>query len=261
MMLYFLLVIKMTPQFVSKKIGRVGIFELKGVFSNSWVPRIASAMNQIMESSDYTGLLFNLRGVEKVDDSGAESLLRLARRQGKCGIWGHNRSAYFIAEHMNPQEAIPVFENGEEVIHFFAREFASPGTSAMKDRRKFPRLQTAFPVDVEISDFGQLFIFEAVVTNLSEGGFFGHYLDTETEEMASRVLDPFDLKMMKLTLRMDKDTRLTAEGKLLRTETESSESPGLAVEFYNLDALFKETIRSYLENSGKASSEGGKNNV
>lgn len=251
----------MTPKLVSKKIGDVGIFELRGVFSNSWVPRITSEINHIMESNDCTGVLFNLRDMEKVDDFGAEAILRLARRHRKCGIWGHNLSAYFIAEHMNPHEPIPVFENGGEVIHFFAREFAAKGASAAKERRRFPRLQTALPVNIEVGDLGQIFLFELVVTNLSEGGFFGYYLDTDTEELAHRVLDPFDLKMMKLTLRLGKNTTLEAEGKLLRSESEFSRTPGLAVEFYNLRGSAKETIRRHLGDAVRPLGEGGEKNV
>jgi len=237
----------MTPHLTSRKIGDVDIFEIHGIYSSPWVRKIERDINEFREAHPCRGTVFNLREMVKVDDPGVQSLLSLARNHKKSGFWGHNLSAYFIAEHMNPQEPIPIFEDGEEVVRFFAKEFADQTTAPAIERRQFPRLQTALPVAIEASNFGQFFNFEAVITNLSEGGLFAYFMDSATEGLAHRILDPFDLKMMRLNLSMGKGKKLAVQGKLLRSGDDFSKEPGMAVEFYDLSLLNRQEIQRYLD--------------
>jgi hypothetical protein len=247
----------MVPQLLPRKIGDVEIFELRGVLANPWIKRIQSEMNRALDEHDCAGLLFNVRDVEKVDDQGAETILKFARERTKSGILGRNLSAYFIAEHMNPQEPIPVFENQQEVVGYFSEEFVSKLNPSPRERRQFARIKTGLPIEFEFMDFGQKFSLEAVVTNLSEGGLYSYFLDANTEELAHRVLDPFDLKMIKIHLQIDKKIQLNMEGKLLRAEKDFSEASGLAVEFYNLAPAESNEIRKFLD-GGTTAKFGGR---
>lgn len=242
----------MVPKFQSRQIGDVNIFELRGVFAEPWVKTIKGEMTQIYDEHPTAGLLFNVREVEKVDHPGAETVLEFARRSPKGGILGHNLSAYFIAEHMNPNEPIPIFEKESEAIGYFGKEFVGKRKTPTQERRRFQRTKTAVPVEFELHDLEEPFAFEAVVTDLSGGGLYAYFLDSSTEELARRILNPYDLKMLKARLWLQKGKLIEVEGKILRAGEDFSEAQGVAVEFYNLKPGDEEMIQAFLREEAEA---------
>ncbi len=242
----------MVPKFQWRRIGGVNIFELHGVFTDPWVSHKREEMGKILGDDPSRSLLFNVREVERIDRPGAEAILEMARKAPKGGILGHNLSAYFVAEHINSGEPIPIFEREGEAIDYFGKELAFSGRTGGGERRRFPRIKTALAVEFELRETEQLFCFEAAVLNLSEGGFYGKFLDSKTEELAVRTLNPFDLKMLNIRLRLG-EAMLKMEGKVLRTGVESGEADGVAVEFYNLGAREGEGIREFLSKEGESS--------
>ncbi len=242
----------MTPKLSSRKIGEVNIVEIQGVLAGAGVRKVKEMMKNVLETNSAEGLLFNMREVEKVDDSGAEAILEVVRKPSKAGIFGHNLSAYFIAEHMTPNEPIPIFEKACEVIGYFAEEFVRGKQALPEERRRFSRTVTALPGKFQLEEFGRSFLLEAAVTNLSEGGLYGYFLDSATEELAQRILDPFDLKMMKIYLVLGGKVEIETEGKVLRSGTDFSQSHGLAVEFYNLRSEDEQEIREFLKGRVRA---------
>lgn len=251
----------MIPKFNSRRIGSVNIFELEGVFSEPWVRRIKEGMNKKLEESSFQGLLLNLREVEKLDHSGAESILETAQKLRKCGILGHNLSTFFVAEHMRPNEPIPIFEKGKEAIGYFEKELADRDPNSSLQRRRFSRIEIALPLEFEFKAGGEAFFFEAVVTNLSEGGLYCYFLDSHTEELANRTIDPFDLRLLDLRLGLPGNERVEAKGKVLRTaKGPLSDTCGLALEFYDLRLEDRERVRSFLKQrrgSAKGESKNG----
>ena len=240
----------MVPRLQWRRIGNVNIFELQGVFIEPWLNQNKEEMAGLFEEHPASGLLINLREVERIDHQGVETILRTARLSDKGGILGQNISSYFVAENMDPNEAIPIFEKESDAITYFQREFAEPDETAGKEKRRFQRINAAIPVEFELREENQTFRFEAVVLNLSEGGFFGRFLDSRTEEVAGRVLDPYDLKMLKIHLGLGEGKGLKMEGKILRTDKEAVEPSGVAVEFYHLRADDREKIREFLVSKG-----------
>jgi len=234
------------PQFLSRRIGDVNIFQVRGTFSEPWVKPLKREMNQAYNENPAAGLLFNVREVEKVDELGAETVLEFTRRSPKSGILGHNLSAYFIAEHMNPNEPIPIFEKEREAVGYFEKELIRLKGNFSKERRKFHRTKTAVPVELKLSNPDESLTFEAVLTDLSVGGFFAYFLDASTEEAARRSLNPFDLKILKARLWFQKGKLVEVEGKILRTEKDFTDAPGVAVEFYNLKSTDEKIIQDFL---------------
>ena len=234
----------------------MNIFELNGTFAEPWVGRIEEGIKRKITESPSHGLLFNLKDVEKVDSHGVNSILNVVRSQKKNGILGHNLSTYFVAEHMSPNEPIPIFENGKQAIGYFKKEFAEldPDQPELK-RRKFPRVETALPMEFELKEFGSHFFFEAVVTNLSEGGLYCYFLDSHSEELASRTLDPFDLKLLDLRLILSEKETLKSQGKVIRTAKGDPDMQGLALEFYNLVPKDQQRLRLFLKEAGEKQPE------
>lgn len=245
----------MIPKLEWRKIGAVNVLELNGILAEPWVSRTRDRMTELLEEHPSRGLLFNLRELEKVDRPGAETILETLRRPAKGAILGHNLSVYFIAEHMNPQEKIPIFEREREAIHYFGPELALEGGEKAREKRRFPRIMTALPAEFEVSDFEEPFVFEVVVTNLSEGGLYGVFLDSESEELARRTLDPFNLKMLEVRLELPGREKVEMEGKLLRVGTEVPDALGMGIEFYNVKPQDENQIHEFLKREGAGEEE------
>jgi len=233
--------------FKSRRIGEVNVFEVRGGFLGLPVQRIRREMAETLERDPCEGLLFNVRQMEKLDDPGAKAVLDILRHPPKGAILGQNLSAYFIAEHMTPQEAIPIFEKGSEAVGFFGKEFAHGKENSSKEKRKFPRISTALPFELDIEIEGESFLFEGLTVNFGEGGLFANFLDSRTEELAERVIDPYDLKMFDVLVGTKSDFLLEVHGKILRMEKGFSELHGLAVEFYDLTEKDGNRIREFLK--------------
>ena len=236
----------MVPKLQWRRIGGVNIFELQGVFAEPWLNRNKQEMAELLTVHPGSGLLINLREVERIDRLGAETILKAARQTQKGGILGQNLTTYFVAEHMSPNEPIPIFEKDKEAIGYFEREFAEADTLMELEKRRFPRIKTALSVEFELKNEKESFYFEAVVLNLSEGGLFCRFLNSKAEELANRVLDPYDLKMLTIHLSLKNEKILKAEGKVLRAGKESMEMSGIALQFYNLTVQDKEKIKAFL---------------
>lgn len=239
----------MIPKMHWRKIGDVNIFELEGVFSDPWLGRPKEEITGLLGRNPSNALLVNLRMLERVDRPGAELILENVRKVSKGGILGRNLSSSFVAESMDPNESIPIFEKGNEAITYFGKELAqAPAASVIRqEKRSFPRLKTALAAEFEWTDEGGVFSFEVVVLNLSEGGFYGRFLDSKTEELASRKLDPFDLKLLSVHLTLEPNEILEIGGKILRKEKEESELGGVAIGFYNIQTEDHEKIKACLE--------------
>ncbi len=238
----------MVPKLEWRQIGRVKIMELQGILTEPWLNRNKQRINQTLEINPASGLLINLREVERIDRPGAEVILKTVRLSPKGGILGQNLSTYFVAENMQPNESIPIFEKEKEAIGYFQKEFAEAGHET--EKRQFSRISTALPVEFEFKTDKEFFYFEAVVLNLSEGGLWCQFLDTKTEALANRVLDPYDLKMLNIRLTFHQGKPLRTEGKVLRAGKEAFESKGVAVQFYHLSKADQERIRLFLNLKG-----------
>lgn len=241
----------MTKRLRWRKIGGVNIFELSGVFAGSEVEQNKSEMQSILQKNPSSGLLIDLREVVKIDLAAAQTILATARTINKGGILGQNLSAYYVAEQMEPNEPIPIFEKDREVINYFDREFAELDSNPELEKRQFPRIATALPAELELKDERNIYFFDVVVLNLSEGGLFGKFLDSKTEELATRLLDPYDLKMLKIRLSLGGKI-LRTEGKVLRAEAEATGASGVAIQFYDLRPEDREKVKVFLASNNKS---------
>lgn len=234
-----------------RRIGSVNIFELESAFSDSWIPRVRKQMGALLQRCPANGLLFNMAGLERVDEDGATCILETVRESRKGGILGQNLSSFFVAEQMDPAEPLPIFETKSEAIMYFGKELAqtAEGVEQSKEKRLFPRIETALPVSIECREDGKVLRYEAVVLNLSEGGLCARFLDSQTENLAVHTLDPFDLRILALKLSLPGNRLVRAEGKVLRDLREQPGGSAFAVEFYNLQAGGRHKIQNFLESA------------
>lgn len=248
----------MIPKVLFRKVGEVDVIELKGFVCEPWARRTGEQMTEILNGNPAQGLLLNMREVAKVDDEGAGIILETARKSQKSGILGRNLPVHYVVERMEDGDPVRIFPGNKDAVNYFSRELALAGEEIQKERRHCPRIQTALPVEFELKDFEAPFFFEAVVTNLSEGGLYAHFLDFEMEELAGRTLNPFDLKLLEIRLSLLGGLEVTTEGKVLREDEERPGVRGAALEFYQLKASDLSLIRNFLKQEGEREAEGEK---
>ena len=225
--------------------------EVRGVFAMPWIRSMKGQMRRLLRKNEVPALLFNVKEIEKMDEPGVETVLKLLRSRDKGAVLGRNLPAYFIAEHMDPREGIPIFESSREAVEYFGREFAKPTRGLPRERRRLPRVKTALLAEVELEQSDESFVFDTVVTNLSEGGLFAYFLETTAEEFVHRVLDPLDLRMLKIRIALGRNATLEVEGKVLRSGTEFYKNQGLAVAFYNVRQADQALLHEFIEAQGK----------
>jgi len=241
----------MIPKVLFRKVGEVDVVELKGFVCQPWARRTGEQMTEILDRNPARGLLLNMREVAKVDDEGAGKILEAARKSKKSGILGRNLPVHYIAERMEAGDSVRILDRNADAVNYFSRELAWAGEGIQEERRRYPRIQTALPVEFELKDFEAPFFFEAVVTNLSEGGLYAHFLDSEMEELAGRTLNPFDLKLLEIRLSLPGGLVVTTEGKVLRETEEKTGVRGAALEFYQLKASDLGLIQNFLKQVGE----------
>lgn len=241
----------MIPKVLFRKVGAVDVIELKGFVCEPWARRTGEQMTEILDGNPAQGLLLNMREVAKVDDAGAGAILETVRKSKKSGILGHNLPVHYIVERMEEKDRVKILDKNSDTVNYFDRELAMAVDEIQKERRRYPRIQTALPVEFELKDFEAPFFFEAVVTNLSEGGLYAQFLDSEMEELAGRTLNPFDLKLLEIRLSLPGGLQVTTEGKVLREKEEGSGVRGAALEFYQLKASDLSLIRDFLKQAGE----------
>lgn len=232
-----------------RKIGEVNILELEGIFSDPWSANGGSRISQHLEAHPASGLLINLRAVQRLDQHAAELLLGVLRKASKGGILGYNLPSYYVAEHMVPNEPIPVFEKENQAIRYFGKELAQASVDQTAEKRMFPRIPVALPLEFEFRDEEEkkTYAFEAIALNLSEGGLCAEFLDFKNERLFDHVLDPFDLRMLSIRLSLGEPQWLRMKGKLLRLQKTSPSRRIVGLEFYNLSAADKKQIGLYLK--------------
>jgi hypothetical protein len=71
------------------------------------------------------------------------------------------------------------------------------------------------------------------------------YLDLETVDSVAKMIDPYDLKMLELKLKIPGHDYIFASGKVLRTVI-TGEQLGLGVEFYKISEADKKKIIDFL---------------
>ena len=245
----------MIPKVLFRKVGEVDVIELKGFVCEPWAKRTREQMTEVLEANPAEGLLLNMREVAKVDDEGAGIILETLRKSKRSGILGRNLPVHSVVERMEAGDPVRILAGNADAVNYFSRELALSGEEIQEERRRYPRIQTALPVEFEMKDLEAPFFFEAVVTNLSESGLYAHFLDSEMEELAGRTLNPFDLKLLEIRLSLPGGLRVTTEGKVLREKEEGPGVRGAALEFYQLKASDLSLIRNFLKQVGEKEAE------
>jgi len=83
----------------------------------------------------------------------------------------------------------------------------------------------------------------AIVTNLSEGGFFAKFIESISEKNLREHLHPYDLRLLSLDLHLTEKDFISLKGKMVH---EDPQGMGIGVEFYEIEDRQHQHISDYL---------------
>lgn len=236
------------PQITRRRIGSVIILDIKGELVGPWAIKAKDSIAQLM-NENIKNLIINLKELSTVDSLGVKAISSNLNPNIRNAIISGRISVMEMFARLKVLHDIKVFQDENAIIDFFGREFVENNEQLVdySEKRAYKRLRTAIPLEFFYTDADNHKIaFKAIVTDLSEGGLFAEYLDLETVDAISQKLDPYDLKMLDLKIKLPETDYIYASGKVLRTVL-SGEQLGLGIEFYNIDEEARVQIAQFLE--------------
>lgn len=245
----------MEDRIKSKRVGTVNICEVFGSFCDEFARRGRVAIDQLSKSPLQAHDLFlNVTELQSIDSFGlgvlAESAVHFRKRGlfiGQC-----KASGQFTSEHI--RNVYQILKNRSEVASYFAAEFAARSSDMAEgeERRGFVRLKTVIPAQFLLPGTQEKQRpYFAVVTNLSEGGLYAEFIDSDTEVHAVKELDPLELKLIDVRLALTPGLKISGEAKVIHAKPGEG---GIGMEFYHLSEndrskLVEWLTRQYSENA------------
>lgn len=235
------------PQIQTRRIGEVEIIDLKGELVGPWALRGRESLAGVLTEVKAPSLLINLKELERVDSLGIKAIVDNMPKGGRAGIICGNVSVMEMFNRLSCVEGLKIYRDEEKVVEEFGKELAKGDHGDFAEKRRFKRVNTALPLEFTfVNDDGENFVFRSIVTNLSEGGLFAEYLDMQSANASLELLDPYDFKMMNLTIRIPGGDTIKAEGKVVHQQ-KINEQIGIGIEFYKISEEEKKKIRRIVE--------------
>jgi len=238
---------KQLPQITRRRIGSVIILDIKGELVGPWALKAKESISKLI-SDNIKNLIINLKELSTVDSLGVRAISENLNPAARNALISGKISVMEMFNQLKALHDIKVFQDENSVIDYFGKEFVDNDQNSplLIEKRAHKRLKTAVPLEFWYTDAnGKKIAFRAIITDLSEGGLFAEYLDLETVDTINNKLDPYDLKMLELKIKLPGMNYIYASGKVLRTVI-SGEQLGLGIEFYKINEDDKNSISKFL---------------
>jgi hypothetical protein len=236
------------PQITRRRIGSVVILDIKGELVGPWALRAKDNIAKLM-SENIKHLIINVKELSTIDSLGVKAISENLNPHSRNALISGKISVMEMFSRLHALDDIKVLNDENAVIDFFGKEFVDTATNLhfFDEKRIHQRLKTAIPLEFWYEDTNKKkIVFKAIITDLSKGGFMAEYLDLETVDTINQTLDPYDLKMLELKIKLPGHDYIYASGKVLRTVI-TGEQLGLGVEFYRISDVDISEISKFLE--------------
>ena len=236
----------MNDRIKSKRVGRVNICELYGDFKDGFARRGKAVLTQLAQGQNPPDLLLNLRELDRADAFGAAVLAESSALFRKKAL---------LLNPATPKENLDIerltqkfhrVSDAADAAEYFSREFAElqPGAADGEERRGFVRLPVILPARFQQHGGSATAPhYFSVVTNLSEGGLYAEFIESDVEAAATKSLDPLELILLDLRLALAPDVVVEAGAKVIHVKQGEG---GIGMEFYRFKPGDKEKLMDWL---------------
>ena len=231
----------------SRKIGRLTMIDIEGNLTGSGAMRAEEMIERSISDSlsHNKPVVLNIKAVTDMDTLGMRMLLRQLSRNAEAGILVTRRDFLNLIDQTGKESLFRTFYHEEEAVSAYGPDLVS-NFSSDTDQRRSGRLGTALPLEFYSEDEGEKVCFQAVVTNLSEGGLFAEYIDVKSAEDSFERLSPYDLGSLRLKLTISGKRAIRAHGKLVHVKMDG-EQVGFGIQFDHIGDKEKLEIRDFLD--------------
>jgi hypothetical protein len=178
---------------------------------------------------------------------GVKALIEGLPNNKEFGFLSGNLSVMDMVNSIVLPKAVRIFQNEEELIHHFGQHLVSGAEELLPgEKRRHDRLNSALPLEFKCRGAkGEVLEFRAIVTNLSESGLFAEYIDLEDVSRSRSVINPYELKMLDLKIKLANQKVVTVKGKVVRQRLKGDQV-GIGIEFYHIDEENKRKLKTFL---------------
>ena len=238
----------MIPQIAKRQIGNVAIIDIRGAFSGSWALRGRENLRQVVGSlCQGEKVIFNLSQTSGLDTLGVRSILASVSEEVDGAFLRGTSSVMDLVSRFPESKRFRIFKNEQEMTQAFGKDFMKTG--GVSEQRNSLRLQTAIPLEFYYEEDGERVKFQAIVTNLSNSGLFAEYIDLKVAEESLERLDPYELKMLYMTLFLPKRKAIQLKGNVIHRNLDG-EQMGIGIRFIDVASADQEEIQHFLKLNG-----------
>ncbi len=218
-----------------RKIGSVIIFDLYGDVGDGDVDAIKDFMERNIQRGGYRNVILNTQNVLHVDQLALRKILVPLERPHRKAIYCHSPELLDMFLNTYLPEKMALCKNEAEVSQTFGLYLVEKDKFIFKgERRKNSRIEVAIPVTIKPQQDSpqEPVSATALITNLSEGGFFAECLDLQSALVIRNLKDLRNLSA-KAVFRpplASQDQNFNIE--MLRMEVTSRQT-GFAAKFLN----------------------------
>ncbi len=237
------------PQLQKRRIGKLRIIDIKGDLIGPWAVKMKGEIHSIIESEKGNAIVINLKSLQAIDSLGVKAIVEELPAHQESGFLNGKLSVMEMVHSVPLPKEVHIFQNEDELIRYFGKHLVSDDVET-SEKRKYTRIHTALPLIFTCKGpKDETFRFQAVVTNLSEGGLFAEYLNLEDAAKSQALVNPYELKMLDLEIRLPEEGAILAKGKVVRRKLDG-EQVGIGIEFYNIDEDNKRKVKLFLTQGG-----------
>lgn len=236
----------MLPQITKRQIGNVTIIDIKGPLTGVWALREKASGMKNLVSEEAQAVILNIQGMTQLDTVGAKAIFESVPKNKHIGFFGGSEDVLEVLQHFEESKKFRLFHDEEEIVSAFGKDLVK--FQETNEKRRCERLSTALPLGFYFEEEGEKISFHAIVTNLSKTGLFAEYIDLKVAEQSLEQLNPYDLKMLHLTISLPKGKKIEADGKVMHRKMDGDQV-GIGIEFYKISPEAQKEIERFLKAS------------
>ncbi len=174
-----------------RRIGSVIIFDLFGDLNDNDVDAVKDFIERNIQRGGYRNVILNTQNVIHVDQLALRKILIPLERPHRKAIYCYTPELLDMFLNTYLPEKMKVCKNEAEVSDTFGLYLVEKDKFIFKgERRKNQRIEVAVPVQLIIqSSPTEVVSSTALITNLSEGGFFAECLDLHSAASVKHIRD------------------------------------------------------------------------
>jgi len=174
-----------------RKIGSVIIFDLYGDLTDGDIDTVKEFIERNIQRGGYRNVILNTQNVLHVDQLALRKILVPLERPHRKAVYCYSPELLDMFLNTYLPEKMSICKNEAEISDTFGLYLVEKDKFIFKgERRKNQRIEVAVPVTVQAQvSPSDVFSATALITNLSEGGFFAECLDLQAAQALRNVRD------------------------------------------------------------------------